>query len=177
MGIFGGKPKNAAAPRPEHGRSTAVPSAGLSIIGVGMTVRGDLESSGVVRVEGAVEGNVRARAQVLVAKGGVVRGDIETAEAVIGGSVAGSIRSDDRVEIQAGAAVDGDITTRRISVAEGGSLNGAIRMDERRLPAEERPAESKEEGHTSSGAPIRPSTPFAGIAVPPRPTATQQPPG
>ena len=50
------------------------PAGGLSIVAVGMTVRGDLESNGTVKVEGAVEGHVRAANQVLVAKGGVVGG-------------------------------------------------------------------------------------------------------
>ena len=106
------------------------PAGGLSIIAVGMTVRGDLESNGTVKVEGTVEGHVQAKNQVLVAKGGVVDGDIDAREAVIGGQANGAIRALDRVEIQAGATVNGDITTRRISVAEGGSLNGLIRMGE-----------------------------------------------
>jgi cytoskeletal protein CcmA (bactofilin family) len=105
-------------------------AGGLSIVAVGMTVRGDLESNGTVKVEGIVEGHVRARNQVLVAKNGAVQGDIDAREAVIGGTASGAIRALERVEIQSGAVVNGDITTRRISVAEGGTLNGLIRMGE-----------------------------------------------
>ena len=116
------KQKTATEPEPQAG--------GLSIIAVGMTVRGDLESNGTVKVEGNVDGHVQARNQVLVAKGGSVSGDIDAREAVIGGSAHGAIRALERVEIQSGAVVNGDITTRRISVAEGGALNGLIRMGE-----------------------------------------------
>src|SRR5439155_1388560 len=59
----------------------------LSIIGTGLRVEGDLSSDGVVKVEGTVVGTVRASRQVLVAKGGVVEGDIVTREAIIGGEV------------------------------------------------------------------------------------------
>ena len=118
-------------------REPSAPLGGLSIIAAGMTVRGDIESNNTVKVEGTVNGNVRARQQVLVAKDGIVQGDIEAREAIVGGSVDGAIRAAERVEVQAGAVVKGDITTRRISVAEGGSLNGAIRMGE---PAAEKPA-------------------------------------
>jgi cytoskeletal protein CcmA (bactofilin family) len=128
MSIFGSS-KPAVETRAPQLRSAA-PAGGLSIIGAGMTVRGDLETAGVVKVEGTVEGHVRAKAQVLVAKGGLVHGDVETSEAVVGGKVNGAIRASDRVEVQPGASVDGDITTRRIAVAEGGSLNGTIRMEE-----------------------------------------------
>jgi cytoskeletal protein CcmA (bactofilin family) len=169
MGIFGkGKPAaDARAPQP---RGPAAPTGALSIIGTGMTVRGDLDANGVVKIEGSVDGNVRAAAQVLVAKGGSVQGDVDTTEAVVGGTVSGAIRARDRVEIQAGASVHGDITTRRIAVAEGGTLNGLIRMDEA-AAREERASDSKSEARPRP--PVlpgtqRPSIPVARIAVPPR---------
>lgn len=146
---------------------------GLSIIAAGMTVRGDIDSNNTVKVEGMVCGNVRVRQQVLVAKEGVVQGDIDAREAIVGGSVDGAIRATERVEIQSGASVSGDITTLRISVAEGGSLNGIIRMGE---PASEKividgkaPAPKPEHRPaTAAVVPARPSVPVARVAVPPR---------
>lgn len=176
MGIFGRR-KLASEARPAEGRGAPAPSGGLSIIAAGMTVRGDLEASGVVKVEGTVDGHVKAKAQVLVAKGGVVLGDIDTTEAVVGGTVNGAIRARERVEVQAGASVHGDITTRRIAVAEGGSLNGLIRMDDGSLTKEtareEKPAEPKGDvrPRAPSPPPSRPSVPVARIAVPPRATS------
>jgi cytoskeletal protein CcmA (bactofilin family) len=170
MGIFG-KKKPAAEARAPQQRGPAAPSATLSIIGAGMTVHGDLDANGVVKIEGAVEGNVRAAAQVLVAKGGSVQGDVDTSEAVVGGTVSGAIRARNRVEIQSGASVHGDITTRRIAVAEGGTLNGLIRMDETPVGREERPLESRGELRPRPSLPQRPAVPMARIAVPPRSTS------
>jgi cytoskeletal protein CcmA (bactofilin family) len=150
MGIFSGK----GAPG-----SPAEP-AGLSIISVGLTIRGDLESSGTVKVEGTVEGSVLAKHQVLVAKGGLVRGDIMARETVVGGEVHGSISADERVEVQAGAAVHGDITTRRISVSEGARLNGQVRMGEAA-------AESKAAAMPPAPQKPRTSIPVVRVAVPP----------
>jgi cytoskeletal protein CcmA (bactofilin family) len=170
MGIFGRK-KPAAEARAPQPRGSSAPTGALSIIGAGMTVRGDLDANGVVKIEGTVDGNVRAAAQVLVAKGGSVQGDVDTTEAVVGGTVSGAIRARDRVEIQSGASVYGDITTRRIAVAEGGTLNGLIRMDETAMAKDERAAESKGEPRPrpslAPGA-QRSSIPVARIAVPPR---------
>ena len=81
----------------------APPPGGLSIIAVGMTIHGDIDSNGTVKVEGTVDGHVLAQNQVLVAKGGVVRGDIEARESVVGGAVYGAIRTTERVEVQPGA--------------------------------------------------------------------------
>jgi cytoskeletal protein CcmA (bactofilin family) len=170
MGIFS-KQKPQASGKATQPRGPAPPSGALSIIGTGMTVRGDLDANGVVKIEGTVDGNVRAAAQVLVAKGGSVQGDVDTTEAVVGGTVSGAIRARDRVEIQSGASVLGDITTRRIAVAEGGTLNGLIRMDEGAANREERSPESKGELRHRQPVPAaapRPPVPVARIAVPPR---------
>ena len=102
----------------------------LSIIATGMTVTGDIDSNGVVKVEGRVEGNVRSARQVLVGRQGVVRGDIDTREAVIGGTVEGTITATERVEIQATAAMQGDVVTRSITIAEGGKINGSVKMED-----------------------------------------------
>lgn len=114
----------------EKGRGAIEGETGLSIIGTGMRVVGDIMAEGVVKVEGVVVGTVRAGRQVLVAKGGEVEGDIITREAIVGGEVRGSIQAQERVEVQATSVVHGDITTRRLFVQEGGELNGVLRMGE-----------------------------------------------
>jgi cytoskeletal protein CcmA (bactofilin family) len=111
-----------------HGQGDA--EAGLSIIGTGMRVVGDITAEGVVKVEGTVVGTVRAGRQVLVAKGGTVEGDVMAREAIVGGEVRGSIQAEERVEIQTASVVHGDIATKRLLVQEGGEINGVIRMGE-----------------------------------------------
>jgi cytoskeletal protein CcmA (bactofilin family) len=103
--------------------------AGLTIIAAGATVVGDLTSEGVVKIEGIVEGAVRGAEQLLVARGGVVRGDVQATEAVVGGEIHGAVHGETRVEIQAGALVHGDIRTQRLLIADGAKVNGEITMD------------------------------------------------
>ncbi|MGH7672413.1 MAG: bactofilin family protein [Gemmatimonadales bacterium] len=104
--------------------------AGLSIIGSGMRVVGDISADGVVKIEGAVVGTVRAAKQVLVAKGGEVEGDVVSREAIIGGEVRGGIYAEERVELQATSVVHGDVSTKKLFVQEGGEINGVLRMGE-----------------------------------------------
>jgi cytoskeletal protein CcmA (bactofilin family) len=103
----------------------------LSIVAAGMTITGDIESNGVVKVEGTIEGTIRCARQVLVGRQGRVKGDIQTREAVIGGRVDGTITGAERVEIQSSAVVSGDIHAKSLVVVEGAQLNGSVRMDER----------------------------------------------
>src|SRR3989441_13379647 len=86
----------------EKGHGTPEGEAGLSIIGAGMRVVGDITAEGVVKIEGAVVGTVRAGRQVLVGKGGDVEGDIVAREAIIGGEGRGPRRAEERSGDQRG---------------------------------------------------------------------------
>jgi len=104
----------------------------LSIVAVGMRVVGELATDGVLKVEGFVEGSIRADREVLVAHGGIIQGDVYTREAIVGGKVVGSIYADERVEVQANSVVQGDIVTARLIVSEGGEVNGRVEMGDPR---------------------------------------------
>jgi cytoskeletal protein CcmA (bactofilin family) len=125
MAIFSSRP--AQSGRPDAPRRTD--PAGLTIIAAGTTIVGDVGSEGVVKIEGTVQGTVRAATQILVAPGAMIRGDVFAPEIVAGGEIHGSVHADERVEIQAGAMVDGDIQTQRLLIADGGKVNGQISME------------------------------------------------
>lgn len=102
----------------------------ISIIGPGMKVIGDCETDGTLRIEGIVEGTVRAGKAVVIGKDGSVKGDVVTQDAIIGGRVSGSIVAESRLELQATCFIDGEIRARRIKLDEGGTVNGQITTGE-----------------------------------------------
>lgn len=115
--------KNADNGSPQPGREGVI-----SIIGPGMRVVGDCETEGTLRIEGTVEGTVRAGKAVVVGKDGMVDGDINTQDAVIGGRVTGSIVAESRLELQATCTVEGQVRARRIKLEEGGTINGNVQI-------------------------------------------------
>lgn len=134
MALF--TPEKAKGQEPKRGGSSTPREPGLSIIAVGMRVEGELRTDGIIKVEGVVAGTIYAEQQVLVAKGGLVEGDIHTREAILGGEVRGAILADQRVEVQSSSVVQGDITTQRIMIHEGGEVNGHVRMGDPRTPVD-----------------------------------------
>ncbi len=100
----------------------------VSIIGPGMKITGDCESDGTIRVEGSIEGAVRAAKSVVVGKDGLVVGDVSTQDAIIAGRVNGSVTAESRVELQASCRIEGDIRSRRVKLEEGGQVDGALHM-------------------------------------------------
>ena len=100
----------------------------VSIVGPGMKVVGDCSSDGTIRIEGQVEGSVKAAKSVVIGKEGVVLGDVVTQDAIVAGRVNGSVSAESRVELQTTCRVQGDIRSRRIKLDEGGQVDGQLHM-------------------------------------------------
>lgn len=120
----------------------------MSVVAHGMIIHGDVETAGVLKIEGVVEGAVRHARQVLLGKTGILRGDVHTTDAIIGGTIVGNVMASDRVELQSTASVEGDIHTKSIIVFEGGSINGAVRMGD--ATGQSRPVSSDQRLATES---------------------------
>jgi cytoskeletal protein CcmA (bactofilin family) len=110
----------------DNGSAQSSKDSVISIIGPGMKVVGDCESDGTIRIEGTVEGSVRAGKAVVIGREGHVRGDIFTQDAIIGGHVRGTVVAESRLELQATCVIDGEIRARRIKLDEGGTVNGTM---------------------------------------------------
>jgi cytoskeletal protein CcmA (bactofilin family) len=120
---FGRKSEGAAAPR-------VIGEASMSIIGPGMTVVGDVITEGTVRIEGRIQGTVRASKAIVIHKDGAVDGDIITQDAVIAGRVRGTVMAESRLELQATCDIEGQIRApvQHLQLEEGARFNGQIQM-------------------------------------------------
>ncbi len=147
-----------AKDRPSNGTP---PETVISIIGPGMRVVGDCETDGTVRVEGTVEGSIRAGKAVVVGKEGLVEGDVVTQDAVISGRVQGTLTAESRLELQATCRIEGEVRARRMQLEEGAMLNGTVLMGEN-LKVPERAAGKRggaggeEESHGGDGGGLAP---------------------
>ena len=112
----------------DRGVRPSPPEQVISIIGPGMKIVGDCDTDGAVRIEGLVQGNIRAGKAVVVGKDGRVEGDIFTQDAVISGSVKGTLRAESRLEVQSTSRIDGEVLAGRMQLEEGALLNGTIQL-------------------------------------------------
>ena len=125
-----------------------------TIIGPGSLIKGDLHSRGTLRVDGNVEGNIRADATIIVGEKGVVKANITAAHVIIGGTVHGNVHGREKVEVLSTGRMYGDVTTAasKFVVAEGVIFEGRCTMNQgdgsktpQRLPKVERQPEEKPE--------------------------------
>ena len=129
----------------------------VSVVGPGMEVVGDIRSDGTVRVEGRVEGSIKAAKSVVVGREGRVDGDIETQDVVVAGRISGTVVGESRVELKDSCHVEGDIRSRRIKLDEGGQVDGRLQMGQTAAATQgkgtpgERPASTSGTRSTGSG--------------------------
>jgi cytoskeletal protein CcmA (bactofilin family) len=106
----------APSPRPQVGSPTQ------SVIDPWLTITGNLESQGDVRVEGQIAGDIRC-ANLVIGREATVSGDIVAEEAIVRGRVKGTIRAN-RVILQDTACVESAIFHKMLSIDEGASFDG-----------------------------------------------------
>lgn len=115
-------------PMTKNDRDSA--DAAISLIAPGMAIIGDCETDGTIRIEGRVEGTIRAGKSVVVGRSGEVIGDIFTQDAVISGRVAGNVTAESRLELQSTCDIQGELRSRRVQLDEGARFNGQLHMDD-----------------------------------------------
>ena len=132
-----GQELTTAAP---HGRPAQPPrrAAGTaSVIGPDLFITGNMETAGEVRIEGEVQGDIRA-ARIVVGEQAVVTGALCAEEIVIGGNVQGLIRGNS-VTFQAPSHVEGDIYHRQLTIEQGAYFEGKSRRTDNPMAAQHSP--------------------------------------
>lgn len=148
----------------DRGGIGAPPETVISIIGPGMEVVGHCSTDGTIRIEGTVQGTVRAGKAVVVGRDGMVDGDVYTQDAVISGRIRGTLVAESRLELQATCRIEGEVRARRMQLEEGAMLNGTVQMGETFrdaapapipavAPAGDAPAESVPQLESAAAAP------------------------
>jgi cytoskeletal protein CcmA (bactofilin family) len=107
-----------------------------SIVGAGTFVRGHMQISGLLRIDGDFSGSVAADGRVIVGTGGRADCVIEAETVVIGGVFKGDVRARQKVVILASAIVFGNIFAPRLVVEEGVVFSGMLRVGAESAPVE-----------------------------------------
>ena len=100
----------------------------VTIIGTGVVIEGKLSSTGDVRIDGNVKGDIKANGNVTVGESGEVDGQIHADIITLGGKVMGSINAKDKLVLESKAALKGDIVTKILVVEAGAKFDGKSNM-------------------------------------------------
>ena len=97
-------------------------------IGENVTLRGTLTFQKLLRIDGSFDGELISQGKIIIGPKGQVKCNIDLEEAFISGKVEGNIRVKGRLVLRGRAEVRGDITASSLSVDEGVSINGHVKV-------------------------------------------------
>ncbi|NLT23407.1 MAG: polymer-forming cytoskeletal protein [Syntrophorhabdus sp.] len=113
-----------------------------TLIGQDSIIRGEIISKGVVRLDGTLEGSIKAD-YLILGRSGSVKGDMAAREIVVDGTVEGDLEAEELVEINPDGAVEGNIRTAKLIITEGAFFSGTSFM-ERPRKVEKQEEEARE---------------------------------
>lgn len=93
-----------------------------------MTFKGVLTYSGTLRIDGSLEGEIRADSGLLVGPEGVITAEISAGSLVCEGTIIGDVQATERIALLAKAVIQGSLKTLVLSIEEGACLNGTLEM-------------------------------------------------
>lgn len=104
-----------------------------STIGSGMLIVGSIVCAGAVTVQGRVVGDIHA-AQLVIAEGGRVDGEIKAQDVTIRGAFNGTLYGGS-VKLQGAATVEGDVYNNSLAIGENALFEGMARRLEKPVNA------------------------------------------
>jgi len=105
-------------------------SEAINIISEKTLIKGDITSSGDVRIDGELNGNIDAKGRLVVGPKGKVEGEINCSNIEISGYVKGKIIASELLTMKASARIYGDIIAGKLSVEPGSLFTGTCSMGE-----------------------------------------------
>lgn len=101
-----------------------------TLIGPRVVIRGDVQFSGGLYVEGKVIGKIIAdegsAAVLTISEQGMIEGEVHAPVVIIAGSLHGDIHASERVELSPTAKVQGNVFYKVVEMAGGATLTGRL---------------------------------------------------
>jgi cytoskeletal protein CcmA (bactofilin family) len=101
-------------------------------IGKSVVIKGELNGSEDLTIEGHVEGTIQLRDHVLtIGPNGRIKAQVFAKSVIVLGEVTGNVTASDKVDIRDNGSVDGDIISPRVAIAEGAHFRGSVDMQKK----------------------------------------------
>lgn len=99
-----------------------------NVIAKETNIKGDIEATGNIRIEGAVEGVVKSKSKIVIGESAYIKGNLFSTEAEISGKIEGQVTCTEILYLKKSALVSGDIITKKLVVENGATFNGKCQM-------------------------------------------------
>ena len=144
-GASGASKQSESAPAPQQ-ESRKRSDRDIVNIGKSVVIKGELNGSEDLTIEGVVEGKIELRENVLtIGPHGRIKAHVFAKAVVVLGEVNGDVTASEKVDIRDGGSVDGDLASPRVAIADGAHFRGSVDMQKTALaasPAVQKPVQT-----------------------------------
>jgi cytoskeletal protein CcmA (bactofilin family) len=127
-------------------------------IGKSVVIKGDLQGSEDLTIEGQVEGKIELKENILtIGSNARIKAQVFAKTVVILGSVNGNVTASEKVDIRDGATVEGDVVSPKVAIAEGAQFHGTVDMSRGTMRAHQSQQPNAGTVVTAKPAPVTPS--------------------
>jgi len=106
----------------------------VNIISHGSRFEGKITSSGSLRVDGQVTGDVTLTGDLVIGANGEINGNVDAQTATVGGKITGNINVKNKLIMENKARIKGDIRASKLVIDEGAIFDGKCEMSGDRRP-------------------------------------------
>jgi cytoskeletal protein CcmA (bactofilin family) len=100
-----------------------------NMIGPGTKIIGNIETNGDIRIDGNIEGNIISKGKVVIGANGLVKGEIQCANAELSGSLDGKIFVTDLLSLKSTSKITGEMKVGKLSIEPGALFTGNCSMN------------------------------------------------
>ncbi len=98
------------------------------VVGRGISVQGTVTDAERLVVEGTVEASMIHAAELVIAPGGIFKGEAEVEDTEIAGTIDGTLTARGNMIVRSSGKVLGTARCRRLQVEDGGQITGRMEM-------------------------------------------------
>ncbi|MRR19902.1 polymer-forming cytoskeletal protein [bacterium] len=100
----------------------------VNLISQGTEITGDIKSTGDVRIDGVLNGNMVTKGKVVIGPTGRVKGEVECKNSEVSGLIDGKITVTQLLNLKASSKISGTIITNKLSIEPGAIFTGNCTM-------------------------------------------------
>ena len=102
----------------------------INIISVGTDITGNIKSTGDIRIDGSLNGNLNTKGKVVIGPTGSVTGEVICKNSEVSGALDGRIVVGQLLNLKVSSKINGDIETSKLSIEPGAIFSGTCKMSE-----------------------------------------------
>lgn len=108
-------------------------TAVINMISQGTEITGDVKTSGDIRIDGALNGQLNTKGKVVIGPTGKISGEVICKNSEVSGIVEGKIVVSQLLILKASSKILGDINTLKLSIEPGAIFTGNCNMTDNNI--------------------------------------------